>query len=67
MTRYGTNCFTTKAAAVRYYRNSGFDCPEYTVEDKLMNGEIRIGKPLTTKTGDELVVIDGRYHVEEKS
>jgi hypothetical protein len=66
--RYGTNCFVSEAAAVWYYKPYAIDVHvEYMVKMKLMDGEIRIGKPLTTKPGDELVVIDGRYHVEEKS
>jgi hypothetical protein len=66
--RYGTNCFVSEAAAKRYYKPYAVDVNiDYLIKMKLMDGEIRIGKPLNTKRGDELVVIEGRYHVEEKS
>lgn len=65
--RYGTNCFVSEAAAKQYYKPYTDPAQlDYVIAMKLVDQEIRIGKPLTTKPGDELVVIEGRYHVEEK-
>lgn len=58
MVRSGTAHFSTLAHAERYY------CSKETVEAKLAEGSIFIGKP-TLKPGQTLKVDpDGRYHVE---
>jgi hypothetical protein len=63
MTRQGTANFVSKAAAVRYYRDYGFDAAD--VDRKIAEGEIHIGKP-TLKPGDRLVVVYNgtRYAIE---
>ena len=66
--RYGTNCFVGRKSAIRYYKTYGYGDVGKAVDSKIASGEIVIGKPTNLlKPGDELIVIDGRYHVEEKS
>ena len=55
--------FTSRAAAVRYYRDYGYE--PYEVDLKISEGEIHIGRP-TPGPGESIVLIDGglRYAVE---
>lgn len=66
MTRVGTSYFVSKDAAIRYYRPYGYDDVRETVERKLRDGEIHIGKP-TLLAGQRLALIDEstRWAVEE--
>lgn len=59
----GTPNFTSRAAAVRYYRDYGYE--PYEVDLKISEGEIHIGRP-TPGPGESIVLIDGgrRYAVE---
>lgn len=61
---YGTSYFVSLAAAVRYYRDYGYD--KRGVQRKIAEGEIHVGKP-PLKSGDRLSVIDGgtRYQITE--
>lgn len=60
----GTSYFVSKAAAVRYYAYEG--ATEATIERKLAEGLIHIGKP-PLQNGQRLTVIDDgtRYAVED--
>jgi hypothetical protein len=62
----GTSHFVSIAHAVRYYTPYGYDNPRATVERKIAEGEIHIGKP-TLKQGDKLITVDGgtRYAIME--
>jgi len=66
MTRYGTSHFVSKAAAIRYYRDTEGDNAREAVERKLSEGEIHIGAP-DLKPGETLSVIDNgtRYEIAE--
>jgi hypothetical protein len=63
--RIGTNHFLSRDAAVRYYfAQYGADA-HIVVAQKLLDGEIHIGRP-TTKTGEHAYLIDGatRWAIE---
>ncbi len=61
-TTYGTSHFTSLSAAVRYYKDYGYDKAD--VQRKIREGEIHIGKP-TVKVGERLGTTDGgkRYTI----
>lgn len=62
--RMGTPYFPTMGHAVKYYADQGFTPKD--VADKVVDGEIFIGKP-TTCEPDERIVLDtreGRYFIE---
>ena len=61
---YGTSHFTSRRAALAYYRPYGTDAAG--VDAKLAEGAIHIGPP-AIKPGGRLSVIpgEGRYQVEE--
>ena len=68
--RIGTSYFVSKAAAMRYYKRYndkgyGYWRLANDVANKIINGEIHIGKP-QTKKGEHLVLIDDdtRYAIE---
>ena len=63
MTRVGTNCFVSRAAAYAYYALYGHD--EADVDAKIASGAIYIGTAhLRMREGDRLVRDkDGRYHI----
>lgn len=67
MTRYGTSYFVDKYAAEKYYREQRYSCPIQTVDRKLAEGEIHIGRP-DLKPGQALYIIhaEGRYAIEEE-
>lgn len=67
MTRYGTSYFADYARAVRYYREQGFKDAEKTVDEKLADGEIHLGRPLHLEATHRvwLDTSEGRYHAEE--
>ncbi len=61
----GTEHFTSLGAAVRYYKDYGYDRTD--VQQKINNGEIQIGKPpYNPQAGERLLTIDGgkRYAIE---
>lgn len=66
MTTYGTSYFTSKSAAVRYYKDyeGSIEDSKRAVEVKLREGSIHIGKP-PLKAGDRLGTTDGgkRYTI----
>ncbi len=66
--RYGTSYFVSRAAAIRYYRDYGYDNVADAVARKLREGEIHIGKP-PLKAGQRLGVTDGgkRYEIIEQN
>lgn len=63
--RWGTSYFVSHEAARRYYRAT--HPHDDTVNRKLAEGEIHIGKP-PLKDGQRLSVIpdEGRYQIEER-
>jgi len=66
-TRWGTGYFTSKEAAVQYYAMQNIDGA--AVEQKIRNGEIKVGYYPPLKVGQRAVVIDDgkRYAIEEES
>lgn len=62
--RIGASYFVSKAAAVRYYAYEG--ATEATIDRKLAEGLIHIGKP-ALQPGQRLTTIDNgtRYAVED--
>jgi hypothetical protein len=62
----GTSHFVSRAAAVAYYRDYGYDDTGAAVDRKLAEGEIHIGPP-TLKPGQTLGTTDGgrRYTVTD--
>lgn len=54
----GTSHFLSRTAAMRYYSGYGYDDLGATVDRKLADGEIHIGKP-EIKSGERLSLIDG--------
>lgn len=68
MTRIGTAYFVSKASAILYYSDyelTAIDAID-TVNRKLAEGSIHIGKP-PARPGDRVVIIDNgtRYAIEE--
>jgi hypothetical protein len=65
-TTYGTSHFTSRSAAVRYYKGYGYDDVKAAVAAKIKDGEIHIGKP-PLKAGQRLTTVDGgkRYAITE--
>lgn len=65
---YGTSYFTSKSAAVRYYKDyeGSIEDAKHAVEVKLREGSIHIGKP-SLKPGERLGLTDGgkRYTITE--
>lgn len=63
----GTSYFVTKNAAIRYYKGYGYADTVKTVERKIREGEIHIGKPPYKPGVERLVLLDGgkRYGIEE--
>ncbi len=63
-TRYGTNHFVSRAAAIRYYAAQGIDAR--SVDQKLKAGEIELGAP-PPREGYRAIVepSEGRYFMEE--
>lgn len=61
--RIGTNHFVAFAYAVIYYQKQGIDSG--AVQQKYVDGEIKIGPP-TLKDGESLVIIDDgcRYAID---
>ncbi len=61
---YGTSHFTTRSAAIRYYKDYGDNAQD--VDRKIAEGLIHIGKPVL-KAGQRLTLIDGgkRYAISE--
>lgn len=62
--KWGTSYFTSKSAAVRYYKAYGDDAA--SVDRKIKEGSIHVGKP-PLKAGQTLSTVDGgkRYAIEE--
>lgn len=66
--RIGTAHFVTKAKAARYYFEQNYsqslDSAARLVDEKIANGEIRIGKP-DIKAGERLIALDNgtRYGI----
>jgi hypothetical protein len=60
----GTSHFVSIEAAERYYQPYGYDNVRETVQQKIREGEISIGKP-SIKPGEGLTLIDGgmRYGI----
>ena len=76
-TFFGTSCFPSlEEAAMFYYGGTDKEWKReakwmkkiytQTVTDKLSEKAISIGKPTKLATGDEVVVIDHRYHIKAK-
>ncbi len=65
-TSYGTSYFTSRSAAIRYYKDYGYDDVKAAVARKIREGEIHIGKP-PLKAGQRLTTVDGgkRYAITE--
>ncbi len=63
---YGTSYFTSKSAAVRYYRAYEGAGAAAAVDRKLAEGSIHIGKP-NLKANESLTIIDNgtRYAITE--
>jgi len=63
---YGTSHFVSRGAAIRYYRDYGYDDTAAAVDRKIREGEIHIGKP-ALKPGQRLTTVDGgkRYAISE--
>ena len=64
--KHGTSYFVSLAKAVQYYRDYGES--DATVQRKVANGEIHIGKPPLAADGSERwVLIDNgtRYAIED--
>lgn len=66
-TVWGTSHFVSRSAAMRYYKDYGYDDVKSAVDSKIRDGEIHIGKP-SLKAGQSLKLIDGgkRYAILEK-
>ncbi len=66
MARYGTSHFTSLVAAIRYYKDYGYDNAKEAVKRKIREGEIHIGRP-KLKAGQSLATTDGgkRYEIIE--
>ncbi len=64
MTRFGTSYFPSHYAAIRYFAYE--NATRATIERKINEGLIHIGKP-TLKPGQALLLIDDglRYAIEE--
>ena len=62
--RYGTSYFINQAAAIRYYRDQGYDAD--AIGQKFADGEIHTGKP-PVKSGQRVLLdrTEGRYFIEE--
>jgi hypothetical protein len=70
MTRYGTHHFVGIHSAIAYY------LPQYDVikrfemqlivQEKLKNEEIKLGPPPFDSATQTLLIIEGRYHIEDK-
>lgn len=58
----GTPYFKSRKAAIRYYKDYGFNAQD--VERKLTEGEIYIGFPPYVQANETVFVIDGRYHIQ---
>lgn len=70
MNRYGTSHFVSRKAAIESYRTYFGPTPSVTevareVDRKIGEGEIAIGRPRGIK-GWDVVVIDGRYHQQQR-
>lgn len=65
MTLVGTSHFEDTLAARNFYKPYGYDDLDKAIRRKLRDGEIFIGRP-QLKPNQRLVVIKGRYHIEEK-
>lgn len=65
MTINGTNHFTSRQAAIRYYKSQGWLCVEEAVDQKLEDGSIEIGLP-KLKPGEKWRVVDNgtRFAIE---
>lgn len=65
MTINGTNHFTSKQAAVRYYASQGCWNAKEAVDEKLKEGSIEIGMP-KLKPGEKWRVVDNgtRFAIE---
>lgn len=63
----GTAHFISRDAAIRYYREYGYDDTAAEVDRKLADGEIYIGPP-ELKPGQRLARIDAgtRYAIEDQ-
>lgn len=59
-TRIGTSYFISKKAAIRYFKDYGYDAK--AVEQKFERGEIHVGKPIITEFERlEIIPNEGRY------
>lgn len=63
----GTCHFVNRCAAIKYYSDYHYDDVESTVNRKVEDGEIFIGRPLI-KPGEKLVLLDDntRYGIVRK-
>jgi hypothetical protein len=59
----GTSYFPTKSDAIKYYVPVCDEDVRLTVEHKIAQGEIHIGKP-PIEPGEKLIIKDNRYHIE---
>jgi hypothetical protein len=57
----GTAHFVSRKAAIRYYKDYGFDATD--IDRKIRKHEIYIGKPIIVH-GEEVFIRYGRYHVQ---
>lgn len=65
MTTFGTSHFTSRGAAIRYYRSQGYCTPAAAVDDNIKTGAITIGRPTHLEPGHRLTVNEeGRYVAE---
>lgn len=69
MTRYGTNHFSSRDSAIRYYMRQGAETradATAAVDAKLRDGEIAIGRP-DCPDGCEVRLdpVEGRYWIQE--
>ena len=62
---YGTPYFINKQAAIRYYKEYGYSDIKATIERKLADVEIHLGRP-ELKEGENLLINhkEGRYFIE---
>lgn len=62
-TRFGTACFVSRKAAIKYFKAQ--ECDAQEVDRKLASGEIFIGKP-NCSPGDRILLdrVEGRFILE---
>ncbi len=68
MATYGTAHFVSRAAAIAYYREYGYDDVAHAVDAKIAEGEIFIGRPRVF-AGQTVSLIDNgrRYAISDSA